>query len=198
MTEGLEISERTFARRVIEMIGIWGFLEELSFPAFSIVFLLLVAFAAGKTPRRSSGFSQKGTIALLVLVLLPVVTSWQFAREIQARHFLTSLRTEEVDWFSIGAQKVADESKKSVLVKALREIQWFSPHHDGWAQPVDFRVKLRSGEERYFQIATYLREPGVAIDFAAAPKGRVGLHAGYAFSRTLLSTLADMGIALPH
>jgi len=179
------------------MIGIWGFLEELSFPVFSVVFFLLVAFAVRKTPRQNGGFSIKGTVALLVLVLLPVASSWQFAREIQTRHFLTSLRTEEVEWFSIGAQKVTEESKKYVLVKALREIQWFSPHHDGWAQPVDVRVKLRSGEERYFQIATYLREPGVAIDFAL-PKGRAGLHAGYAFSKTLLGTLADIGIELPH
>ena len=179
------------------MIGTWGFLEELSFPAFSIVFLLLVAFAARKIPRRGGGFSLKGTIALLVLVLLPVVSSWQFAREIQTRYFLTSLRTEEVEWFSIGAQRVTDESKKFALVRVLREIQWFSPHHDGWAQPVDFRVKLRSGEEKYFQIATYLRESGVAIDFAL-PKGRAGLHAGYAFSSTLAGALADMGIELPH
>lgn len=179
------------------MIGIWGFLEELSFPAFSILFLLLVVFAARKFSKPGGGLSLKGTIALLVLVLLPVVSSWQFIREVQTRRFLTSLRTEEVEWFSIGGQKVTDESKKSILVKALREIQWFSPHHDGWARPVDFRVKLRSGEERYFQIASYLRAPGVAIDFAV-PKGRAGLHPGYAFSRTLPGVLAEMGIELPR
>ena len=179
------------------MIGTWGFLEELSFPAFSVVFLLLVALAVRKTPRRNGGFSIKGTVALLVLVLFPAVSSWRFAREIQTRHFLTSLRTQEVEWFSIGAQKVTDESKKYVLVKALREIQWFSPHHGGWAQPVDLHVRLRSGQERYFQIATYLREPGVAIDFAV-PKGRAGLHAGYAFSRALPGALAGIGIELPH
>src|SRR5258706_142562 len=159
------------------MIGFWAFVEQLSFVLFPLLLLLMMIVGIRHTTNRSRGFSLKGTAALIVLVLLPAVFGWKFIREVQARLFLTSLTSAEVTSFSIGAQQVTDEGKKSVVVQALREIQWFSPHHDGWAEPIELRIKLRSGEEKYFRVATYLREPGAVIDFADS-RGQGGLHAG--------------------
>lgn len=179
------------------MTGAWGFVEELSFVVFPLLLLALVAYFAITKRNPGGGFSLKGAVAILVLVLLPVVFGWKFTRELRNQLFFSHLRVEDVESFSIGTTQVTDISQKSLIVHALREIQWFSPHHDGWAQPVDFRIQLKSGEDRYFRIATYLREPGVTIDFAS-PRSRGGLHPGYGFSKSLTTALKEIGIELPR
>lgn len=179
------------------MIGFWGFLEEFSFVFFPMLVLLAVIVAARRTSNGNRGFSAKGIVVLIVLIALPMVTGWKFVQEVRWHLFFSSLASEDVESFSVGGQLVTDPDKKSVLVQSLRKTEWFSPHHDGWAAPVDFRVRLKSGREKNIRIATYLREPGVALDFGT-PKGRGGLHAGYAFSKSLPAALSQMGIGLPR
>jgi hypothetical protein len=84
------------------------------------------------------------------------------------RRFLRSLSAEKVESLSIAGQQ-----ERAGLIRALKEAEWFSNHHGGWAQPVELRVKLRSGEEEYFGVASYLREPGAVIDFEST-EGRWG------------------------
>lgn len=179
------------------MIGLWGFMEELSFVVFPLFLLALVAFAVMRVPKANGGYSTKGVVVLLVLIALPAVSGWRFAREVEAHLFLKSLSVEGVESFSIGGQRIAEPEKKLVLITALRDSEWFSPHHDGWAQPVDFQVRLKSGEVRHFRVATYLRAPGVVIDLRAL-RGDGGLHPGYAFSSSLSAALGKLDVDLPQ
>src|SRR5258708_7144020 len=177
------------------MIGIGGFFEELSFVLIPIFLLLVVFRAILKSPKVTSEISFKGIVALVVVALLPTFTTWKFVKEVRSHVFFSSLTPKKVLSLSIGSQQITDRNSKILLVEALRGIQWFSSHHGGWAQPVQCRIQLTSGEERYFQVALYLREPGAVIDFGP-PEGRAGIHPGYAFSETLPSTLKEVGIDL--
>ena len=93
----------------------------------------------------------KGTLALLVLVLLPAVSGWRFVRQV---HIVDSsdLSAENVESLSIAGQQVTDQREAASLIHA----EWFSNHRGAWAQPVELRVKLRSGEEEHLVLrATY-------------------------------------------
>ena len=177
------------------MIGTLGFLEQLSFVLIPVLLLLVISWAIWRSPKARGGFSVKGAIVLLVVVLLPTFTTWKFVEETQSHLFLSSLAPDRVVSFSIGNQQVTDQTDKILIVQALRESQWFSPHHGGWAQPVDFSIRLSSGEERFFRVAMYRRSPGAIIDFGP-PDRRGGVHQGYAFSKSLLGVLKKLGIEL--
>ena len=179
------------------MIGAWGFLEELGFAVFPLVLLLLVILGARRSRSGNTRFSLKGTAILLVLIALPLVLGWSFAREAREHFFLISITPEQVESFTIGTQQVTKPGEVSVLVQALQTSEWFSSHHDGWARPVDFRIKLKGGQERFFRVAAYLRAPGAVIDLGSSDI-RHGPHPGYAFSKSLPGALTEIGITLPQ
>jgi hypothetical protein len=177
------------------MIGTFGFLEELSFVLIPALLLLVILWAIRRAPKAGGGFSVKGLVVLLVAVLLPTFTTWKFVKQTRNHLFLSSLTSEKVLSLSIGTHQVTDPDGKFLVVQALRETQWFAPHHGGWAQPVDFRMRLSSGEERFFRVGIYRREHGAVIDFGP-PDGAGGIHPGYAFSKTLPDVLKELGIEL--
>jgi hypothetical protein len=127
------------------------FVEEVSFVLVALFLLLIVIVGIRRVPKSSGGFSVKGTLALLVLVLLPAVSGWRFVRQV---HIVDSsdLSAENVESLSIAGQQVTDQREAASLIHA----EWFSNHHGDWAQPVELRVKLRSGEEEHLVLrATY-------------------------------------------
>jgi hypothetical protein len=131
------------------------FVEELSFVPVALFLLLIVIVGIRRVPKSSGGFSVKGTLTLLVLVLLPAVSGWRFVRQV---HIVASsdLSAENVESLCIAGQQVTDQTEGASLIQALKEAEWFSNHHGDWAQPVELRVKLRSGEEEHLVLrATY-------------------------------------------
>ncbi|HET8967517.1 MAG TPA: hypothetical protein VFN20_14925 [Candidatus Acidoferrum sp.] len=67
------------------------FVEELSFVLVALFLLLIVIVGIRRVPKSSGGFSVKGTLALLVLVLLPAVCGWRFVRHV---HIVAELRVK--------------------------------------------------------------------------------------------------------
>jgi hypothetical protein len=178
------------------MIGPWALLEQLSSVLVPLALLLIVIAGIRRAPRSDGGFSLKGLAFLLILVLLPTVSGWRFIWEVRAQRFLHSLSAESVESISIAGQQVTSQTERSNLIHALKEAEWFSNHHGGWGPSVDLRIRLRSGQERRFRVASYLREPGAIIDFQ--PLGVRGLHAGYVFSRSLPTAFGQAGFDLPR
>jgi hypothetical protein len=195
-TAGILATNSESANRETKLTGVWGFVEELSFVVVPLLLLLVVLVFARRTSTGEGGFSLKGTIVLIILVLLPAISSWRFAREVKNHLFLHSLTSEQIASFIVGTQEITGEREKAALTQALNQVQWFSPHHGGWAEPVDLRIRLKSGNARRLRLALYLKEPGVVVDFGPAP-GQGGLHAGYGFCKSLPSVLSEIGVKLP-
>lgn len=178
------------------MIGTMGLVEELSFVVIPLLLLVLVLYFSWRGRRVSSGrLSFKGILAAFVLVMLPVIFGWKFVREFGGHWFLSHLRPEQVDSITIDRKNFADGANKASIVYALNDAQWFAPHHGGWGEPIDITIRLRSGEERRFQVALYRPQTGVVVDLSPPGKSS-GPHAGYALSRRLVDVLKQSGIDL--
>jgi hypothetical protein len=124
-----------------------------------------------------------------------------FAREAAFHHDLAGLRHEAVKSIEVGDRTLNDPNGISEVVNSLTGAQWFEVNHGGWADEVPLVLHFRSGEQRTYHVAFYLRQEGAVLismsNFDYAGKGS-GWSNGVAFCPRLPSALAASGVYLPR
>ena|SRR5579862_3918347 len=175
------------------MIGISGFVHESFFFLVTATLLGVVSVFVWQTPRSSASFSIKGTLALLVLLALPIVSGARLVREFRQHIILSRLDSHEIRTVTIDSTEINDASQVACITEALRRSQWFSVNHGGWAEPVPLRILMKNGEEHEYRVATYLRTPGIIVEL-----NTTGLHSGYAFNSELEGALNTAHVTLPR
>jgi hypothetical protein len=144
---------------------------------------------------RPIGFVSLVGVGLLTGVFL-FIFPIRFIRQVWDHGFLTGLRAEDVKAITVGNRTFTSPREVDAIVQGLNRAEWFTSNHGGWASNVDLLILKRSGEEQYFQVALYLKEPGAVITFVRA-RGRITWQDGYAFSRNLPAVLQGLDAPLP-
>lgn len=174
------------------MIGIDAFLQELAFFLVPLLMLAVTLFFA----RRSSGtgrWTAKSLIAPVALSLLLIVGATGFFREVNNHFFFARLDTAMVESVLVGDHLITDSAQKTLVVRALKDLDWFTVSHGGLASDVPLEIRLKSGKEHRFRVALYLRETGAVVLFGESG----GFQAGYGFSKDLPNALKELGVSLP-
>ncbi len=133
-----------------------------------------------------------GLVAGVFLFIFPA----RFIHQAWDHGFLSRLKADDVKAITVGNRTFTSPQEIDAIVQGLNRTEWFTSDHGGWASNVDLLIVMRSGEERYFQVALYLRDPGAVITFVR-PTGRMTWQDGYAFSRDLPAALRQLGAPLP-
>lgn len=135
-----------------------------------------------------------GLLAIASLVIMPV----RFAHELSDHVYLRRLNPDAVASITIGNRGFTSAAQITSIARALNHIEWFASNHGGWASDVDLFIRERSGQQRYFRVALYLRETGAVISFIRpSQNGGMTWQDGYAFSRELPGVLQQLGAPLP-
>lgn len=172
------------------MIGQTSFLIETIGVLFPSIFVA-AGLDAAISRRKRVGFAI-AAFAGVVFVLVGV----RYVQQVRNHVFLKSLTADSVLQIRVGSRTLSERHEVSPIVDALRDRQWFSSTHGGWADEVPLVVILNTGQGRRFRVAYYLRQEGAIIAFSRGGNGSYWSD-GYAFSRSLPRALKEVGVSLP-
>jgi len=176
------------------MRGTASFLLELMPVVLGLAFLMAIGLtltrpAAGRRPR-------------FHLLMLGAVVAWlllvgqRYVHQLAWRQGLAKLTPERVQRVEVDGHQLGPPERVGDVLQSLREAEWFSVNHGGWARPVPLVVTLSDGAVRRYEVARYTREAGAVIAFVRP--GSFGTwHDGYAFSPALPRALSAAGAPLP-
>jgi hypothetical protein len=176
------------------LIGLKAILQDLIPLVFLGVFGLVIWLIARSGEK---WWEHTGTLAFLALFLfLGYTFVSSFVAGLRGFYFLRTLQPEGVESISVDSVVVSEGSAKSDLISTLHHVQWFASNHGGWAREVPLRVRLKSGREKDFTTAFYLRQRGAVIQGTfRTPWSHRAYDCG--FSAELPDVLAAMRIPLP-
>jgi hypothetical protein len=167
------------------MIGGSSLLTEIMGVAVPVTFL---ALGLGLLVFRRQ---KSGLVIVVFAGLMALMMGVRFVQQVKKHSILNGLATDQVSRIQIGTRFISDSNDLSCVVNALKDNEWFSSNHGGWAEMVALIITMKSGEEHRFQVGYYLREEGAVIRFY-----RGHWQDGFAFSRELPAALKEIGLTL--
>ncbi len=179
------------------MIGASALIDQLLLPGVPLLILAAALLLLRRSAVRAVAIPLRAKLAIGVLLLVLLVASVRFLRQMKEHWSLEGLRVEEVSGIDVGDKSYTSREDLTRLVESLRESQWFSSSHGGWAKEVPLTIHLRSREERRYRVALYLKEKGAVIIFSSLRSNGSESRYGYAFSRSLPGILSAAGTPLP-
>ena len=191
------------------MIGAGSFVLESVWPALTLLVVIALIIGLSRGPgsgwllvRAAYAISKPafyfGLIVCGLLGSVFLIMPLRFAHQVADHAFLDSLKPDEVSAITVGNKTFTTHEDIATIVGPLSHNQWFSSNHGGWSVEINLTVRKRSGEERCFTTAFYLRDTGAVLRFLG-PCHHGGIFTrGYAFSRDLPAALLQVGAPLPY
>lgn len=191
------------------MIGARAFLIDMAFPLIWVLIALAIVAVIFKSNKRVTDAHQvspgkirmRSAIAIIVLVLGILNGAFRLSRQLQNRSALRDLAAESVEFVQVGENKIEKAPDLNSIVEALRHSRWYvhTAGDGGWARPVSFVIRLKSGEERRYRVGRMLKQEGAVVDFISQdPNSQFVGHYGYAWSKDLPQVLDHVGLSLPQ
>lgn len=183
------------------MIGLSSFWPKLGFLVVFSVFLTTFIKSWLEVSRKKVAPTGKLLFFSAFFVLWGFLIVQLFVREALFHQDLSGLRVDALKSIEVGTRSINAPEDISEVVRSLNEAQWFESNHGGWADEVPFIIHFRSGEQRTYHVALYLRQQGAVLismsNFDSTGRG-AGWSNGIAFCPLLPATLAAAGVNLPR
>lgn len=182
------------------MIGVSSIWPKAVFLLIFIGFLTVFVGGWLEVAKGKAAFSWKLLFGSIFVLLWGFLFIQVFVREAVLHHDLAGLRPEAIESIEIGNRTLTNPNSIAEVVDSLAAAEWFEVNHGGWAGEVPLVLHFRSGEQRTYHVAYYLRQEGAVLismsNFDRAGKG-FGWSNGVAFCPQLPSVLAVSGVFLP-
>jgi hypothetical protein len=183
------------------LIGINSILPKIFFLFVLAAFLFVFINAWSKVAKKKTTVTGKLLFGSIFFLLWSFMIMQLFVREMAFHRDLAGLRHEALESIEVEGRTLNDPNGISEIVNSLNGAQWFEVNHGGWADEVTLVLHFRSGQQRTYHVALYLRQEGAVLismsNFDRAGKGS-GWSNGVVFCPRLPAVLAASGVSLPR
>lgn len=183
------------------LIGVTSIWPKIFFLLVFAVFLSGLINDWSKVAKKKGPATGKLLFVSIFFLLWSFLIIQLFVREMAFHRDLANLRYEALENIEVEDRTLSDPNSISEIVNSLNGAQWFEVNHGGWADEVPLVLHFRSGEQRTYHVALYLRQEGAVLismsNFDRAGKGS-GWSNGVVFCPRLPVVLAASGVYLPR
>jgi hypothetical protein len=183
------------------LIGVTSIWPKIFFLLVFAVFISALINDWLKVAKKKAPATGKLLFGSIFFLLWSFMIIQLFVREMAFHGDLANLRFEALESVEVEGQILSDPNDISEIVNSLNGAQWFEVNHGGWADEVPLVLHFRSGQQRTYHVALYLRQEGAVLismsNFDSAGKGS-GWSNGVAFCPRLPGALAASGVYLPR
>ena len=183
------------------MIGVTSIWPKIFFLLVLAVFLSALINDWSKVAKKKAPATGKLLFGSIFFLFWSFMIIQLFVREMAFHGDLANLRFEALESIEVEGRILNDPNDISGIVNSLNGAQWFEVNHGGWADEVPLVLHFRSGQQRTYHVALYLRQEGAVLismsNFNSAGKGS-GWSNGVAFCPRLPGALAASGVYLPR
>jgi hypothetical protein len=183
------------------LIGVTSIWPKIFFLLVFAVFVSALINDWLKVAKKKAPATGKLLFGSIFFLLWSFMIIQLFVREMAFHGDLANLRFEALESVEVEGQILSDPNDISEIVNSLNGAQWFEVNHGGWADEVPLVLHFRSGQQRTYHVALYLRHEGAVLismsNFDSAGKGS-GWSNGVAFCPRLPGALAASGVYLPR
>jgi hypothetical protein len=171
------------------LIGVSSIWPKLLFLLVFLVFLTAFISGWSQVAKRKAAVTGKLLFGSIFFVLWGFLIIQLFVREVAFHYDLANLRSGAVKSIEVGDQTLDHPNSILGIVNSLNGAQWFEANHGGWADEVPLVLHFRSGEQRTYHVAFYLRQEG-AVLISMSNFDRTGKGSGWSNGVAFLSAAA--------
>ena len=136
-----------------------------------------------------------GVVFLIIGIVLASLLGPRLLHQVKSHNQLATLDAASIEKISLGEVVISDTESISVIAKALRNIEWFSPRNQSWGRKVTLGLSFKNGQKQQL-IARYYPDPeGAVLEFTRATSSGTW-HDGYAFCPDLPNALMQTPASL--
>jgi hypothetical protein len=183
------------------LIGVASIWPKLFFLLVFTVLLTVLLNEWSKVARNKAPVTGRQLFGSIFFLLWSFLIIQLFVREMAFHRSLANLRYEALENIEVEGRTLNDPKGISEIANSLSGAQWFEANHGGWADEIPLVLHFRSGQQRTYHVALYLRQEGAVVismsNFDRAGKGS-GWSNGVAFCPRLPAALAASGVHLPR